>query len=626
MVKTFIVLPSALKDFVPRFNGEMKWCYIGKEVLERERISQVLGESSRFYLRDRLHKTAEVLRQPFLDFVADLGKHQKDMINWWASRFASRSPFQTDFFLLLCYKALVEKIVKEYERGRGSICIFVEDPWLFSDLRENYRDKTNIEFIGQPRLVIRKFRFLVRGLIYRFLYACWLIVAWSVMFYYHGGRRPKVVKRGKNNVTILSYAEKRAFMNGKYLDPYTGELADLLEGSQISVLRLVYIKFPLSLSWDIGKLKGIVWPLIFDLRPWDLLLVLTQWWGPYIPKDGTKPLAVNGHSALALLNREWWEELSTWDSYYYQMFYKAMLRFLRKGWCQSLVYIYENQPWEKLLCTAVREAKNVKVIGYQHSSMPRFQLSQFLGKGEGDIIPLPDKILTTGRHLLEMYKEGGISSDRLSIGGAWRYEYLWTKGNKSKEPISKDNTGDSQKNTILIPLPVDPKYARALLFYLIHAFFEGCEKKNIELMLKPHPDTPLSVIGVKDNQLKGFNIVNSSVAGLLRKANVIVYNSSGVGLEALLYGNKKVIRYVPENLIDMDRIDWIPKDLVITIYDGDSFKATLSEGEWQKPDKEELNDLCQRYFSEVKPEIWLDELKGNLQAVTKVKGNTKRKI
>ena len=626
MAKTIIVLPSALKGFVPRFNGETKWCYIGKEVLERERISQVLGESSRFYLRDRLQKTAEELRQPFLDIVADLGKHQKDMINWWASRFASRSPFQTDFFLLLCYKALVDKIVKEYERGRGSICIFVEDPWLFSDLRENYGGKTNIEYIGQPRLVIRKFRFLVRGLIYRFIYAGWFSIAWAIAFYYHGARRPKMAKEGNHTVAILSYAQKRAFVNGKFLDPYTTGLANLLEAHGTNVLRPVHLWFNFSLSEEVGRFRGVSWPLFFDLRPWDVFFSLAQWWRPYIPNGGTKPLSVNGYSTLTLLSREWWEELSTYEFNYNLMFYRAALRFLHKGWCQSLVYLYENQPWEKMLCMAAKETKNVKVIGYQHSSMPRLLLSQFLGKGEGNIMPLPDKILTTGGQLLEMYEEGGIPTNKLAIGGAWRYEYLWRKSHLPKKEYGEDTTGNSQEHTVLIALPVDPEYARALLSFIMHVLPENCRKKGITVLLKPHPVTPLSAIGMEASQLKGLNVVTDAVDELLRKANVIVYNSSGVGLEALLYGNKKVIRYVPENLIDMDRIDWIPQDLVVTLYEGDRFEASLSGEELSRHSTEELNNLCQRYFSEVKPEIWLDELKGNLQAITKVKGNTKRKI
>jgi hypothetical protein len=56
MTKIIAVLPSELKGLAKKFNDEMKWCYIGKKVTEREKISQVLGEEKRFYLRDRLQK------------------------------------------------------------------------------------------------------------------------------------------------------------------------------------------------------------------------------------------------------------------------------------------------------------------------------------------------------------------------------------------------------------------------------------------------------------------------------------------------------------------------------------------------------------------------------------------
>lgn len=611
MFRIVIALPSAVKETALKFDNRIEWCYVGKDVRIRTKVAEVLGEKKRFYLRDKLQSVAEELRQPFLDFVAYLGKHQKDEVNWWSSRFASRSPFQTDFFLLLCYKSLVEKIVQDFEANKNSICIFIEDPWLFLDLKESYENKAAIEFIGRPRLLTKKLYFLIRGIVYRVLFACWLFVAWVLMFYLHGGRQPAAVKKDRNNVAILSYAEKKAFANGRYFDPYTGELADLLEDNGISTLWLVYLKFPLHLSREIGRLGSSFWPLIFDLQSTDIFFSLIQWWSPYIPEGKKDVLTVNGYSARVLLKREWWEELGTHGFNYNLMLYKAMLRFLAKGWCRSLVYLYENQPWEKLLCIAAKKTNNVKLIGYQHSSMPRFLLSQFLGKGEENIIPLPDKILTMGRYLMERYKEGGIPTDKLSVGGAWRYENLLRKINTPKDKNNKGISEDSSKHTILIALPVDTRYARALLSFITYGLVGEIQKNSVELLVKSHPNTPLSAIGIADSCLKGLKVVDDSIGELLRKANVVLYSGTGVGLEALLYGDKKVIRYVPENLIDMDRIDWLPQDFFITLYDGDNLGLSLYDEKIVKPCKEDLTKLCYRYFSEIDQRVWLEALGAN---------------
>lgn len=89
-----------------------QWCYLGKDVVARRKISRVLGEKRRFLLTDRLHGIATKLRQPFLDYIAELGRTQRNSVIWWASRFASKSPFQTDFFLLVCYKALATELIR----------------------------------------------------------------------------------------------------------------------------------------------------------------------------------------------------------------------------------------------------------------------------------------------------------------------------------------------------------------------------------------------------------------------------------------------------------------------------------------------------------------------------------
>ena len=608
MSRVIVALPSTVRALALKFDAKMEWCYIGKNVLVTAKIAAAVGKEKRFYLGDRLHNVAEELRQPFLDFVACLGKHQKNKVNWWASRFASRSPFQTDFFLLLCYKTLVENIVKECKEEKRAICIFVEDPWLFLDLKNTNKNRSSIEFFGRPWLVTKKARLLIQGIIYRVLIGGYLFLEWLLTIYYHGARRPEAARQCKRSVAILSYVEKRAFVNGRYLDPYTCGLADLLEANGIGVLRPVYIKFPLQLSKEIGRLGGVFWPLILDLPARDMFLALVQWWSPHIPEGRKSAMSVNGYFVQTLLDREWWDELSKHSFNYNLMFYRAISHFLRKGWCQSLVYIYENQPWEKLLCIAAGEVNNVKIIGYQHSTMPRFLLSQFLGKGEVDIMPLPDKILTTGKHLLERYREGGIPTDKLSIGGVWRYEYLWARKNKSRNKDDKDTNFNGLKRTILIALPVDLTLAKALLLFISNGLPKGYREKGIELLVKPHPDTSLSVMDVEDSLLKDFNIVNDTVESLLKNVDVVIYTGSGVGLEALMYGNIKVIRYVPENMIDMDRIDWVPQDLVLTLRDGDILKLSFLEGEPPKSCGEELNKLCQRYFSKVKEQAWLEEL------------------
>ena len=80
--------------------------------------------------------------------------------------------------------------------------------------------------------------------------------------------------------------------------------------------------------------------------------------------------------------------------------------------------------------------------------MFKFLFSYFLGEGEREFIPLPDKIIVNGNNALNLLKEEGYPLERIAVGGAWRYTYLFENIKQRRSSKNSDMVG------LLVLLPV----------------------------------------------------------------------------------------------------------------------------------------------------------------------------
>ncbi len=595
-----IALPDTRKKIMKLPNKAVNWCYIGKNIDIREKFVDVLGKENKLYLKDKLHKVAEELRQPFLDFVSDIGKLQNDKRNWWASRFASKSPFQTDFFLLLCYEKLIEKIIQEFDDKMESICIIVEDPWLFTQLKRINFKNQKIVFIGHPYLLRKKFLWLIRGITYRLMLLLYLITQKWITYYFYTREILDAIRKKGKTVALLSYIDESTFSNkeNKYKDKYlSGDMEDFLSSKGIAVVRLSYLQFPLKLISKCRTSTNTIWPLILDLKLKEMIVSILAWWQPKI-RDYTK-IFVNDTPIDILFQRERWMEFGLMVFNLNLMYYYCISNFFSKGWCKVLVYTFENQPFEKMICMAGDNYPNIKLIGYRNSHSPWFYLSLFLGKGEYEAVPLPDRIITMGNHTFRtFYEKGGYAESILRNGGAWRYTYLWK--NDFKIQLTKE------PKTVLVATPIDPLIAKALLLDLKRAFHNTYI--DIKFLIKCHPSTPFSSLKIEMyNNL--FHIVNDSIEQLFDTVETVIYTTSTVGIESLVKG-KKVIRFIPENLVTADPLDGITSDLYFTCYEGDCLSVILNalQSTITEKKKTAITQLKCDYFDKVNHDLWLKEI------------------
>lgn len=594
-----VALPNKVKKINRFFGNSALWCYIGKDVDKRQKIADALGKGTRFYLKERLYKIALEKNQPYLDFVSRLGSEQKDQLNWWASKFASKSPFHTDFFLFVCYEALVKELIEEKDAlSAEKLVIFVEDPWLFVEVRNLISDK-NVKFVGNPSLILNKFILVVQGLIHRLFLVCWFVLVKSLIRIYHKGEKPEVLKTEKSAICLINPADKTVFKNGEYLTNYTPGLSSFYEEKGFRCFFLYPFPFPLSTVRYIGRNKKILWPLIVDAKILTVFKRMFERWKPVFSSKMSS--AINDCQVPYLLERERWITFSKVGFNFNLILHDALDKFLSRGWCSHLIYLFENQPWEKMLCMAATKNR-VRTIGYQHSSICKLYISQFIGKGEAAFAPLPDKIVTAGDYFAELYKKGGIPEEKVVVGGAWRYCYMQ---NNMRERSVFPSKRPGNKRTILVSLPIVGFILDSMLENLDNALFQRHLNDDFEIWLKPHPVTDSSDLARINKLALRYNMAHKPFQELLRDADLVIASSSTSGLESFLYG-KRVICYLPENFIVPDPLLDIENEKIYKWYEGEEFNKDFLGDSSSLSNLPDLEVIRNRYFAKISCEAWLN--------------------
>ena len=306
-----------------------------------------------------------------------------------------------------------------------------------------------------------------------------------------------------------------------------------------------------------------------------------------------------GHDVAFLLQREKWLEFSSAGFNVHLILTDTLNHFFKKRWCRSVIYVFENQPWEKMLCAAARK-NNVKTIGYQHSCIAKFFLSQFIGKEESLFTPLPDKLITSGEYSVQLYKEGRMPEDKIVIGGAWRYPHV-TNGIKHIPPVKKDATS---KVVVLVALTLDISVASSMLEHVLKIISKNCLGKKVEFWIKPHPGNTQYELDKLSRFLSKCHIVNEPFNILLKDVDIVISTTSASGLEAFLYG-KKAVSYIPENIITADPLLDINDERVYKWYEGEDIDINFLKNFLSVPDPDILNTIRKQYFSKINREVWL---------------------
>ena len=142
-----VVTPRYAARAARAASGQVEWCYVGVDASQRASVAEALPKARWRPMGDALTRMAGDVKPMFLDWVADIGRGQRNQVNWWASALASSSPLQTDLFLNVCYTRLVREWLRSNEAGLPRLVI-VEDPWLALTLRRQFARDPRVICVG----------------------------------------------------------------------------------------------------------------------------------------------------------------------------------------------------------------------------------------------------------------------------------------------------------------------------------------------------------------------------------------------------------------------------------------------------------------------------------------------
>jgi hypothetical protein len=249
-----------------------------------------------------------------------------------------------------------------------------------------------------------------------------------------------------------------------------------------------------------------------------------------------------------------------------RLFY-ASRALVRRVPVERVIYPYENRAFEKMLLTGVREGRaTTRLVGYNHASITASHLNFMLGVGEAKTMPLPDVLLTLGPVVTEWLECDGQYPPGLlkSVCALRQAGTLARPGRRGRRPVQD----------VLVCLATSLReYARTLRL-LEAAWRAGAPYR---LRIRPHPTLRLAdgvaAAGLRDTRF--FEVDEASLDESLSRADVVLYASSTVGLEAVAIG----IPAVYLDLRDMLDTDPMPgwSELKWTVSRADQLMPTLGE-------------------------------------------------
>ncbi len=367
-----------------------------------------------------------------------------------------------------------------------------------------------------------------------------------------GGKLPE----GKGLVLIHTWIDQRSFDdNGEYHESYFGNLAQHLRNKRENVIIVPYILHTVSYRQTLKRMVQSNENFLVSESFWrisDIFRILVRTIANFPSKRAYPNFEGIDISEIIYddIRREWTGIRTAMSLINYRD---------AKHWqctripIDAFIYTYENHVWEKAYCLAFREFyPSAKLIGYQHATVSKMLLNYFFSKDELPVLPFPDKVITNGKHIEELFKESGYDLEKVVCGGAIRYAVMMNKGKATsvKKGISSP--------VILVTPSIDKNESIELIRKVLAAFGE---KNRYKIILKLHPVVPYSSIARALGSLpENFIVSDKPVSELLKESQVLLYTSSATSIEALSLG-VPVLHIESDFIIDRDNLSDFPPSI-----------------------------------------------------------------
>ena len=552
-----------------------RWIYFSEDYLTAVELRNKFNKlgASEIHYTEALNQIAREIKPQFIDLIGTIGKNQP-FKEWIISSIAEKNSAST-IYLDVCRSCYVKNYLLKNDFDRILVIICAREG-LLEILQELFPDA--------KCMVPSRIKTCLQYILLYIRSRCYLILK-AIKFC----MKSKTLSRPQRAGIILhTWLTAQSFdSEGKFNEIYHGGLYKSMLLNNIDVALLVWtigeeamVRFAKEIKNK--QIKVICFELYINI--FDLVILLF--------KDFlSKCLKFNNVNLCSLNIAPILNEASAIDkaanrySIYYQE--EVLIKKLSAaGWKpERFIYPMENQPWERVLCLAIkRYLPECIIVAYQHAAFSPQYLFYCQSNEEKEYMPQPDIILTTGEIARDYLKSYGYKAT-IEVGGALRYKYLFEKSEKSGK--------QTDYKTVLVPL----SFNFNLMLELLQRMIEFCKKNDkIKFIIKPHPCMPLPCHTYE--KLETFRMIevrNELIGELLQKTDALLYMDTVVCIEALALGIP-VIHIAPEYVIDIDPLEDYPEmKMNISLLD------SISENRLSFP--QSADTFWSRYFAYPEPEL-----------------------
>lgn len=457
----------------------------------------------------------EVFLKDYLDLIGSMGKDNGSSRLWWATDISSKNRFESKL------PSLLQESLEAEEGIQPRHHVFSLREW------------------------VQVYLFRLRRVVSLFFHAI-RIYARAVYSRIHLSKKiQRQLKGGNSYYVIRSFIYNRSFgSDGTYRDLFLGEAPEFIKKKKdVLILSDILGDF----SFCIKKIKKcsshIIVPLEYFISIKDILCAIFKVLTYRIRV--IDDLSFGGYPASDIIRRELVRTLNG-IRIYQLLNYESVQALLKTTSVDTFLLTYENNPWEKMCLLAFREfSPSTRLLGFQHNVVPQASANMFIGSKEKDIIPKPDRILTTGeipKRIIERY--GALNGGVIVPACALRHEYLFTFSAEKR----------LRSGIILLALEGVPDIC-GMVNYCLQQLGNN---DTYKILIRTHPVLPIKRIQHKlIAPLKSFHNVIVSEGGSrllkedIQRAEMVMYWGSTVGMEALWMG-KPVIHYDNGSVLSYD--------------------------------------------------------------------------
>ena len=538
----------SVKKILKKMDGnKFRWAYFGEDVSKAISIDEMIRDKGqRLEIAGLLQETARSLRQPYIDYIGELSLKKKSL-TWWAGRLSEKNPYVSKTFLHACYIKVCIDILKEYPDE--SLVLFVEKEVVRRGILENLPVGKLVKSVGESaREALEDLKKFV-------LYRGWFLLnnLYRIAISRHVYNMQKRIKSREPLTLIHTFVDRRSFdEKGAYHESYFGKLPDYLRksGKNTAIIPYIWGTVPYRKTIDnMAKSEQVFLVPHAFISVLDIFRVFFS----TLSKPKKAAFAKFENTDISeIINEDLKDDWVGMRMASDLLFYYLIKRLNgQRVSIDTVIHTYENHTWEKVLRVALREFyPSAYLIGYQHSTFSMMHLNSFFSKRESNIVPLPDRIVTSGQHDWDVFIRSGYPAERIVRGGAIRYAHLF----ESKMNVKRLK---GERPVVLVTPSISRFEAVELIWKVFRAFEHRSEFK---VVIKCHPMMPWEKISgdLKIRFPEHFVISNRPISELLKESDALLYMGSTTCIEAMAAG-VPAVHVESDFSIDLDPLDFSPE-------------------------------------------------------------------